>query len=346
MKGSRPSSLSMSPQPSTAPAATHGAHAAVAEHEESTTTTTTTTTTATTGACDQVLVVRSEAAHDRHGHPYLRLSLRTQDGRLVEARWWRYPYPLDHRPRVGQVCRVWGELDQFRGRPQLRVQTMRPAPDVLVAAFVGSAALPVEVLRTELDARIAQLDHALAAVVRTVLSGEVYERFCVWPASHARHGAVRHGLLDHSLRVAVLAKQLAGAYQGQTALGVDADLVTAACLLHDVGKVYTLPELPGAALPEAALDADHVTRSALLVQAAAAQVHAEARLAPERLEALMHAILAHHGRREWSAPVEPHTTEAWLVHLADYAESRLAAFSALTTRGGSSHASGAARIGL
>lgn len=101
----------------------------------------------------------------------------------------------------------------------------------------------------------------------------------------------------------------------------------AACLLHDVGKVYTLPEMPGAALPESALAADHVTRGALLVHAAAARLDPPLP-SPERLERLTHAILAHHGRKEWGAPVEPHTAEAWLVHLADYAESHLDAWAA------------------
>ncbi|MGH3630624.1 MAG: hypothetical protein ACRDRL_24690, partial [Sciscionella sp.] len=50
-------------------------------------------------------------------------------------------------------------------------------------------------------------------------------------------------------------------------------------------------------------------------------------LSTGRLDNLLHAILAHHGRQEWGAACEPHTVEAWLVHLADLAESRLWAFS-------------------
>lgn len=37
----------------------------------------------------------------------------------------------------------------------------------------------------------------------------------------------------------------------------------------------------------------------------------------EWMEKVIHCILAHHGRREWGAPVEPHTPEAWILHAAD-----------------------------
>ncbi len=99
------------------------------------------------------------------------------------------------------------------------------------------------------------------------------------------------------------------------------DLVTAACLLHDVGTVETLPEIAGTTIPDAASFADHITRGILLVRGTAAQLETD--LPAKRLEQLTHALLAHHGRTEWGAPVEPHTVEAWLVHLADLAESRL-----------------------
>lgn len=101
----------------------------------------------------------------------------------------------------------------------------------------------------------------------------------------------------------------------------DAELVSAACLLHDVGKVYTLPAIAGSAPPEGADHFDHVTRGVLLVREATGRT--EPAVGEARLDALLHAILAHHGRKEWGAPVEPATLEAWLVHLADLAEARL-----------------------
>jgi hypothetical protein len=50
---------------------------------------------------------------------------------------------------------------------------------------------------------------------------------------------------------------------------------------------------------------------------------AEPAVAPSRLAALTHAVLAQHRRREWQAPVELQTVEAWVVHVADLVELRL-----------------------
>ena len=85
-----------------------------------------------------------------------------------------------------------------------------------------------------------------------------------------------------------------------------------------------LPVGQHAAFPEMAADADQVTRGVLLVRTAAGRLaQPDLTLPPARLEQLTHTILSHHGRREWRTLLEPHTAEALLVHLADYAESRL-----------------------
>lgn len=299
-----------------------------------------------------VLVVRSEGAHDRVGRPYLQLTLRGADGGNIEGRWWRYPYPLDRRPTVGQVCWLRARCDDYAGERQLTIVQARPAPHVGPEAFARATRRTGEELQRELEARIASLEPWLQALVRNVLdigtngygdgnengdgyealenrevSGsawehdvDVYERFCTWPAAQRHHGAVRHGLLAHSLRVEAIAHHLADAY-GPGNCSYDYDVVTAACLLHDVGKVYTLPAVAGAALPPAAQQCDHVTRGVLMIQAASARWRCH--VSAERLENLLHCVLAHHGRKEWGAPVEPQTVEAWLVHLADLAESRM-----------------------
>jgi len=268
----------------------------------------------------QALVVSSEIASDRSGNPYLKLTLRGADACLVEACWWRYPYPADQRPAAGQVYRFTARLDAYQGERQLQVIEAQLVPDADLSAFAHATRRSLAELQQALAALIMSLDPELAALVHAVLTGEVYERFCHWPAAQRRHGAVRHGLLAHSLLVAEIAKGMMAAY-GPAGLPCDRGLTIAACLLHDVGKIYTLPPIAGAALPKEARQLDHITWGVLMVRTAAAQ--AQPPLAPNRLAGLLHAILAHHGCREWGSAIEPQTVEAHLAHLADLAESRL-----------------------
>ncbi len=82
-----------------------------------------------------------------------------------------------------------------------------------------------------------------------------------------------------------------------------------------------MPRVAGGPFPEEARQIDHVTRGVLTARSAAERL--DPTVSEARLARLLHAMLAHHGVREWGAPVEPQSVEAWLVHLADLAEARL-----------------------
>lgn len=101
--------------------------------------------------------------------------------------------------------------------------------------------------------------------------------------------------------------------------------IGAASLLHFVGKVQMLPDIPGTALPEAALDAVLHTRGARPVHATAARL--DPPVPTHRVQRVTHANLAttaagSGARRSSRAVPRPR-----LVHLADYAESRLSRWS-------------------
>ena len=212
----------------------------------------------------------------------------------------------------------------FNGERQLRITGAEHAPAADLSPFVKATRRQLPELLEEFDEVSASLDGQMRWLVQAALRDDVFDDFCTWPAAHHRHGAVRHGLLAHSLRVADLVQRIADAY-GLDGLAYDRSLAVAAALLHDIGKLRTLPAIAGAAIPATADRYDHVTLSVLAIQQAAN--HLDNPLPADRLDNLLHTILAHHGRMEWGAACEPHTVEAWLVHLADLAESRLWAFS-------------------
>lgn len=270
------------------------------------------------------LILRADLRTDRSGRSYIAMSLQCAGGATIEARWWRFPHIANACPVQGNVYRITAYIDVFKGERQLRVTSAQHVPTADLSAFVKSTRRSVAELAHELDEVCSSLDGHMRALVQVVLYDQMLDDFCTWPAAHHRHGAVRHGLLAHSLRVVELVQRIADAY-GMDGLEYDRSLAVTAALLHDIGKLRTLPAIAGAAFPESAAYFDHVTLSVLAVQCAANLL--DDPLPTDRLDNLLHAILAHHGRQEWGAAREPHTVEAWLVHLADLAESRLWAYS-------------------
>lgn len=45
-------------------------------------------------------------------------------------------------------------------------------------------------------------------------------------------------------------------------------------------------------------------------------------ISDNKIEEILHCILAHHCEKEWGSPVKPKTKEAWIVHLADQTSAR------------------------
>ena len=63
----------------------------------------------------------------------------------------------------------------------------------------------------------------------------------------------------------------------------------------------------------------HVTGSAMTFRNYASAFN----VSRSYFDSITHAILAHHGRKEWGSPVEPVTPEAVCVHEADMVSSRI-----------------------
>lgn len=267
-----------------------------------------------------LLLSRAVVRQTQSGHDYLAATFLGHDGKPIEARKWRYAGELSDCLHPGLVYFVEACVDIYNGNRQLKLFDMTPATNIDPLLFSKTTRRTLAELEDSFNAIIASLAPAYAALVQEVLSEDVGERFRIWPAAQSHHGAVRHGLFAHSILTAQIAASLPDPYS-LYGLPHDRDVVATACLLHDVGKVFTLPSFPGEARAAEADLFDHVTLGVLLVRNAANR--AVPKLPLERLNILLSAILMHHGRKEWGAPMEPGTVEGQLVHLADYCESRL-----------------------
>ena len=104
------------------------------------------------------------------------------------------------------------------------------------------------------------------------------------PCTRAGHHAYVGGLLEHTVAVGTLLLELC-----QLHPRLDSDLLMAAALLHDVGKVREFTYGAEFGISEEGRLLGHLALGAEIVGSAAGELPAE------RRAALLHCVLAHHG---------------------------------------------------
>ena len=231
-------------------------------------------------------VARKRRLTTRNGKPYLALELVDASGR-IEGRIWDDVELLDRRFEEGDAVRVLARVERFDGRLQLQVRTVEPSeadPAELAPAMRRDA----DELDGFLEFLAAELAHpGLAAVVGGVLDDrEIREGLRRLPAAGADgHHGYAGGLLEHTVGVTTLCRETAQLHQR-----LRADLLLAAALLHDVGRVRELGRGPAfRPTPEGAL-LGHVQLGVRLVDERARE------LEPTLRAELLHAIATHHDR--------------------------------------------------
>jgi 3'-5' exoribonuclease len=269
---------------------------------------------------DSLFALRSRDLRSaRTGEPYLSLELGDRSG-LISGVMFR-PGELEESVPVGSVVRLRGTVGTFRNVRRITVEALRPAPMFEPADFLAAGRRDREELVAQLRDLVRRVhDTRLRGVVRAVFGAPGFiDRFVASPAAVGRHHAYVGGLLEHTVSVATLCVGLANAYPQ-----ADADLLLAAALLHDVGKTEELASDLSFELTDVGHLVGHVVLGERLVSRTI-----EGMQRPPGSEVAMrlsHALLAHHGEREWGAPQAPVTIEALLLHHADHTDAQAAAF--------------------
>lgn len=168
-------------------------------------------------------------------------------------------------------------------------------------------------------------------------------KFPVWSGSGKpfQHHYGDGGLAIHTAEVV----RLCLLNNAELNANIDERKLFCAALFHDAGKMWDYeqapwespdkpPEIPWIGSKHKR-HIHHISRSALVWQKAclfyADTSPAMGRefypsydwLTPEVEDEILHAILAHHGLREWGSPVAPNTRLAWMLHLCDGISARI-----------------------
>ncbi|HVM18056.1 MAG TPA: HD domain-containing protein [Gaiellaceae bacterium] len=232
-------------------------------------------------------VTRKRRLRTRSGSPYLALELADASGR-IDARVWQDVELLDARFSEGDAVRVLGRVERFRDRLQLELRSLEPAADADPAALAPAMRRDRAELEGFLEFLVEEIAHAgLRSVAAGILGdAEVRRRLAELPAAPDGHHGYAGGLLEHTVGVATLCRETA-----QLHPRLRSDLLLAAALLHDVGRVAELGPPPVYAPTEEGRLLGHVHLGLRLIEERSGGLDAAARVE------LLHAVAVHHDPR-------------------------------------------------
>ena len=283
-------------------------------------------------------LVKRDAGTDKHGNPFFKCHFRDKRSSWVAPFWsndplrgfagewdlyqaYRIRAKAENSPKYGaQIkvieCRLVTPEDQADGYDFFDlVASSKYAPDAIVADIHAIIAKNI---------RCPHIRQLLEVLIDG--HGDLLRKM---PAAQNFHHSYSGGLVEHLwsvTRVSVaLAKHYAD-YYSELNPPLNCDVIVAAAILHDIGKLRELDYHPvEAKYTKHGTLIGHIVLGRDMVRDTARDI---AGFPDETLLLLEHAILAHHGQMQYGAPKEPATIEALIVHYADEIDAKINAVAA------------------
>ena len=277
-------------------------------------------------------LVKTDRGTDKHGNPYYKCHFRDKRATRVAPIWSSdplLPFVSDWPPFASFRIRAKAEDSKFG--PQIKIVECREViPEDTLDGYdffdlVESSKYPPGSCYAQIlgfiDKHIRRPE--LARLVREILV-ENAELFGKMPAAQNLHHGFSGGLAEHIwsvTRVSIALVKHYAEYYDNLNPPLDRDVVVAAAILHDIGKLRELDYHPvEAKYTKHGTLIGHIVLGRDMIRDKAREI---GDFPEETLLLLEHAILAHHGRMEFGAPKEPATLEALIVHYADEIDAKI-----------------------
>jgi 3'-5' exoribonuclease len=228
---------------------------------------------------------RKDRLTARSGSPYLALELRDRSG-AIQARAFRDADFMAGRFDRGDLVEVRGRVERFRDELQVELTSIKRTDAADPAAFLPTAYRDLD----ELDGFLEHLarevyDPDLRALVGAFLGDAAFRaELRRAPCTRSGHHAYLGGLLEHTVAVATLAVETCALHPR-----LNSDVLISAALLHDIGKLREFDLGAEIGLSQAGTLVGHVVLGQQMILERARD------LPEDKLNALLHCVLAHHG---------------------------------------------------
>lgn len=268
-------------------------------------------------------VVKEKRLYDFKSKPgqYLSLVLADATGEINARMWDRVE---EYAPRFdeGDVVRVTGKVESYRGQLQIIVNHLDPCTEDEYdpADLVARTDKDVHQLYQDLEntARSVTDPHLKQLLLRFLEDSEIAPKLLEAPAAKSLHHSYLGGLVEHLRNVVVVCETLLANYPV-----INRDLLLTGALLHDVGK---LRELSWGLATEYTDEGRLLGHIVLGAEMAGRWIDEIEGFPVELRLRILHMILSHHGQTEWGSPKRPKTPEAFALHLAENADAQMKNF--------------------
>lgn len=268
------------------------------------------------------LVKCKSSAVTKTGKSYDNLTLRDKSGEMNAKIWDPNSAGIDDYD-TNDYIEIQGELVVFQSMPQIKIVRVRVARD---GEYNPADYMPTtkKDIGQMYESVLKLVDSVKNPYMKALLNAffredeEFIETFKKSSAAKSMHHAFMGGLLEHSLSVATLCDFYASRYPN-----IKRDLLVAAGLLHDIGKIRELSFFPTNDYTDDGQLLGHIIIGTEMVAEKIAQIDGFPKVLASELK---HCILAHHGEYEYGAAKKPAIMEAWALYMADNLDAKLEMF--------------------
>lgn len=273
------------------------------------------------------VVARKELRKTKAGAPYLALELADKSGK-VDARVWDNALRYKDAFAEQDYIAVSGRVEKYREQVQVVVNSLRRCSDdeVDVSDFlrvVGTDRVALEGELRQAAEEIGNL-HLKGLLLAFLNDPEFMRLFTSAPAAKNYHHPYIGGLLEHTASTVRICRLLCDLYPD-----IDRDLLVAAAMLHDIGKVHELAYEKAIDYTDAGRFLGHLLLADQMLREKMAGMPS---FPPELALRLRHAVLSHHGELEWGSPKRPKTLEAIVLHHVDNLDAKVNSFREIVER--------------
>lgn len=264
--------------------------------------------------------VKKEAV-SKTGKSYFALTLMDNSG-SIEGKVWDINHAIEDFD-AGDFIVADGNVNTFNNQLQLNINRIRVAsPNEYNATdYFPSTNKDIGVMYDELLKYGALIKNEyMRKLIQSFFidDAEFVKTFKLKSAAKSVHHSFIGGLLEHTLNVTRLCYGYCKIYPQ-----LNKDLLIAAAMLHDVGKVRELSNFPANDYTD---DGQLIGHIIIGYEMVGEKIAAIPGFPSKTASELKHCILAHHGELEYGSPKKPALMEAQALHFADNTDAKLEIF--------------------